>query len=71
MNDLYVKALRQDIVLITKIFESMGHLAIISTLDRQEGVLRIRFSRDFEEEIHRVLDTLPCAICEYKGSLDS
>lgn len=70
MAERYVQALRQDIVFITKIFESMGHLALVTTLDRQKGLLRIRYSSDFEEVVMTVLETLPCQLWVME-SLDS
>jgi hypothetical protein len=59
---IFFKAQRQDIALITKIFEAMSHLAVVSTLDRQAGLMRAMCDESSVDEVRRVLENLPCTI---------
>lgn len=62
MSKLYIKTPRQTIALITKIFEAMGHLAVVTTIDRRAGILRLLYDQSNEKELLKVLDSLPCEL---------
>lgn len=55
-----IKTDKQKIALVNKIFEAMGHLAIVTTLDREAGILRVMCDPGSEEEVLQILSTLPC-----------
>jgi len=65
LEKVYLQVQRQDIAYITKIFEAMSHLAVVSTVDRSAGILRVMYSKDAEKDIKAVLETLPCTVIEY------
>ena len=50
------------IAFVTKIFESMSHLAILSTLDRQRGLLRAVCTPEAVKEVRRLLQELGCIL---------
>lgn len=57
---ILVQTEKKHIAFITKIFEAMGHLAIVTTLDREAGLLRILCDPGSRDEVVLVLETLPC-----------
>ena len=67
--DYLIKISKRDISYITKAIEGMGHLAMVTTLDRQEGLIRICFSIDQVEEIHKLLDALKMPLTIVSRSL--
>lgn len=48
------------IAFITKIVESMGHLAMVSTVDRRQGLLRAICAPSAVNEVERLLEELDC-----------
>jgi len=49
---------RERIAYITKIFEAMGHLAVVSTVDRQTGRLRILHDPSAEADVLKTLEAI-------------
>jgi len=57
---LMIKTDKQRIAYITKIFESMGHLAIVTTMNREAGLLRLLYTAGSQKMVLQVLQSLPC-----------
>ncbi len=57
---IHIQTEKRHIAYITKIFEAMGHLAIVTTIDRESGLLRILCDPGSRDEVMQVLETLPC-----------
>ncbi len=58
--EFFVKAARDRIAYVTKTVEAMGHLAIISTIDRQEGTLRVICDPQASGQVEDLLLSLGC-----------
>jgi len=54
--ELQVRVPRDRIAFLTKTIEAMGHIAVVSTLDRKEGLLRILCDRLSEIHIRKALE---------------
>ena len=61
----YVRAPREDIAFITKNVEAAGHLAVVTTTDRQNGILRILCDTARYDEVLGFLAALGCAPCSF------
>ncbi|MEL7623238.1 MAG: DUF4911 domain-containing protein [Clostridiales bacterium] len=60
--EFFAKADRNRIAYVTKVFEAMSHLAIISTVDRQQGTLRIICDGQAAGQVKKILQNLDCQI---------
>ena len=58
---IFIRIQRQEIALFTKIFEAMSHLAVVTTIDRAKGVLRVCCSDDQDEDVRLVIEALRMA----------
>jgi len=52
----------ENIDMLTRIIEAYDHLGIVSTLDRQQGLVIIRGTEDTCPELEKVLQNLPFPI---------
>ncbi|MEA4892761.1 MAG: DUF4911 domain-containing protein [Peptococcaceae bacterium] len=57
---VYFFARQERIAFITKIFESIGHLAMVSTVDKTAGRLRALCTPEAEAQVLRLLQELDC-----------
>ncbi len=48
--------------LLTRLIEAWGHLGVVSTLDRRQGLVIIRATEDTVPEITKILAALPFPI---------
>lgn len=60
--EFFAKADRNRIAYVTKIVEGMSHLAIISTIDRQQGTLRVICDGQALRQVKKILQDLDCEI---------
>ncbi len=58
-SDIYARVAVQDIDMLTKIIEAYDHLGIVSTLNRQQGMVIIRGTVDTRPELLKILVNLP------------
>lgn len=58
-NQLFVILPPEKIDMLTKIIEAYDHLGIVSTLDRNLGLVIIRATEDTYQEIEEILLNLP------------
>ncbi|MBZ4688051.1 MAG: hypothetical protein JG764_1684 [Clostridiales bacterium] len=56
---LKIKVTPQDIDFINKIIEAYEGIALVSTVDAKEGILKIHTSPGNYEDLQYILDTLP------------
>lgn len=62
MEDFYKINLRvnpQDIAFINKIFEGFDNLALVTTIDNKQGLLKINVTPDTKEDVLEILNKLP------------
>ncbi len=57
-NDIYVRIPKNKIAFLTKIIESYDNLAMVSTIDAGEGLVRICATIDTLGEISPVLQSM-------------
>lgn len=60
---------RQDIAMLNKIMEAYSHLGVVSTVDREKGLLVIRATSDTAEEVRMIIERLPFAVEALEDSL--
>lgn len=58
-SDICARVAVQDIDMLTKIIEAYDHLGIVSTLNRQEGMVIVRGTMDTRLELLQILASLP------------
>jgi len=58
----YLRVPRERIAFITKTIEAMGHIAVVSTVDRSQGLLRIMCDRSAEKHMESMLESIGCPI---------
>lgn len=61
-DQIYAIVSPDKIDLLTKIIEAYDHLAIVSTLDRSQGLVIMRATKDSYNELEEVLANLPFPI---------
>ncbi len=61
-TDVYVHVAPEKIDLLSKIIEAYEHLGIVSTINPRDGLLVIRATEDTNEEIVKILHTLPFSV---------
>jgi hypothetical protein len=63
-SDLLVKARvsRPDIQLLVKYVEGLGHLGVVTTLDRYQGEVLIQTTKDCWPELQKNMEKLPIVI---------
>lgn len=62
MNDflkINLKVNPRDIAFINKIFEGFDNLALVTTIDNKQGLLRINVTPDTKEEVLQILNKFP------------
>ena len=62
MEDFYKINLRvnpQNIAFINKIFEGFDNLALVTTIDNKQGLLKINVTPDTKEDVLQILNKLP------------
>ena len=52
---------RADINLLVRLVEGLGHLGVITTLDREQGLIRIQTTEDCREELLGLMRYMPVA----------
>jgi len=63
MDDaVYVKVRTRDINYVNRIMEGYEYLGLVSTLDRQEGLLVIRVTPDTRHDVETILAKLPVPV---------
>lgn len=60
--DLYVQLDPRDINYLNRIMEGYEYLGMVTTLDRQAGILRIRCTADTRAEAQQVLENLKISL---------
>lgn len=67
-SELRVRVAPEKIDLLTRIIEAYDHLGIVSTLDREQGLVIIRGTEDTCPELEKILGQLPFPLLlENKG----
>ncbi|MFZ3373507.1 MAG: DUF4911 domain-containing protein [Desulfitobacteriaceae bacterium] len=56
------KVARQDINMLVKLVEGMGHLGVVTTLDKLEGEVLIQTTRDCWPDLKVALQHMPIGI---------
>jgi hypothetical protein len=56
------KVARRDINLLVKLVEGLGHLGVVTTLDRMEGEVLIQTTKDCWPDLARALQQMPLLI---------
>ncbi|MDO4540845.1 MAG: DUF4911 domain-containing protein [Syntrophomonadaceae bacterium] len=59
---IYARLPTAQIDLLNRLIEGFEHLGIVSTLDREQGRVIIRCTKDTREELLLILNNLPFAI---------
>lgn len=59
MSVLYVKLLPSAITEITRVFEGYEHLALVSTVDRETGIVKLQGTPDTLPDVVEVVHNLP------------
>ncbi len=58
-SNIYARVAVPDIDRLTKIIEAYDHLGIVSTLNRQEGMVVVRGTLNTRPELLQILANLP------------
>lgn len=61
-SDLYLQLQPQDINYVNRIMEGYEYLGMVTTLNRQSGLLRVRCTPDTKEEARAVLEGLKISL---------
>jgi len=56
------KVARRDINLLVKLVEGLGHLGVVTTLDRMEGEVLIQTTKDCWPDLAEALQQMPLLI---------
>lgn len=59
MNNIIAQVDPADIDMLTRLIEAFDHLGIVSTLDRQQGLVVIRGTADTVPDLLVILNSLP------------
>jgi hypothetical protein len=65
-TEFFFRTAVDKIAYVTKTFEAMGHLAIITTADKGEGRLRVVCDLPAAGQVKKILETLGCAVLPEK-----
>lgn len=57
-----VQVAREDIQMLAKFVEGLGHLGVVTTIDKREGIVLIQTTESCWPELHLHLQHLPLAI---------
>jgi putative protease len=60
-----IKINPKDINFFNRIMEGYEYLGMVSTLDKQEGIVIVRTTPDTYDEVRKILDHLPLEQLEY------
>ncbi len=58
-DTLYVELAPQDIVRIIRIFEACEYLALVSTIDKDRAIVRLRGTADTMPDVQEIVAHLP------------
>lgn len=61
-GDIYVKIAPENIDRITRLIEAYENLGIVSTADRQNGLVIIRGTLDTCEDLREIIINMPFAV---------
>lgn len=61
-EEIYVRVNPQDITVVNRIMEGYEYLGMVSTIDGKQGILVIRTTPDFYDEVLDILHHLSCEI---------
>jgi len=61
-SEIKAQVAPENIDMLTRIIEAYNHLGIVSTLDREQGLVIIRGTEDTCPELEKILHHLPFAI---------
>jgi hypothetical protein len=56
---VFVRLLPRDIHYLNRIFEGYEYLGVVSSIDKQRGIVAVRATPGTADEVRRVLDSLP------------
>lgn len=70
ISSIYLRLEPRNIDMLTRIIEACSHLGVVSTLDRQNGLVIIRGTADTIPEIENILPNLPFVV-ERTNRLDA
>lgn len=59
MSNIIAQVNPADIDMLTRLIEGFDHIGIVSTLDRQQGLVLIRGTSDTLPDLLEILDNLP------------
>ncbi|HOB11710.1 MAG TPA: DUF4911 domain-containing protein [Syntrophomonadaceae bacterium] len=62
MSNIVAQVNPADIDMLTRLIEGFDHLGIVSTLDRQQGLVVIRGTADTLPDLLDILDNLPFSL---------
>lgn len=58
-SDIYCQVAPEKIDMLTKLIEAYDHLGIVSTLDRDKGMVIVRGTENTFPEMKKILSTMP------------
>jgi len=64
-DQVKIKINPKDINFFNRIMEGYEYLGMVSTLDKQEGIVIVRTTPDTYEEVRGILDHFPLEYLEY------
>ncbi len=56
------KVVRKDIQMLVKLVEGLGHLGVVTTVDKQEGEVLIQTTKDCWPDLEAALQHMPIGI---------
>ncbi|CUH97427.1 hypothetical protein P22_3557 [Propionispora sp. 2/2-37] len=59
---IYIRVLPSDINYINRIMEGYEYLGIVTTINRSEGILKVRVTPDTYDEVEMILSHLPVTV---------
>ncbi|MDR0433954.1 MAG: DUF4911 domain-containing protein [Gracilibacteraceae bacterium] len=59
---IYARVRRADIQLFTKYLEGLGHMGIVTTVDKQAGKVLIQTTRSMWPELKKLIVALPLSV---------
>lgn len=61
-EDIYIQVKPNNITFVNKIMEGYEYLGMVSTIDREKGILIIRSTPDFYAEVLDIINNLPIEV---------
>ncbi|MCL1916906.1 MAG: DUF4911 domain-containing protein [Peptococcaceae bacterium] len=59
--DVLIRAMvrRTDINLLVRLVEGLGHMGVITTLDKEQGIVLIQTTQDCRQELLMLMEHMP------------